>query len=118
MFPHSLSSADLGVVILDERVSTGSVPSKAYNLMSLGIPALYVAGENSQLARDARRFGHAICFQSHQLDDIAAFVSRLATDANLRESMAASALATARNFRRPNADRFAQLYIRTSGAEA
>ena len=42
MFPHSLSAADLGVVMLDERVGRGSVPSKAYNLMSFGIPALYV----------------------------------------------------------------------------
>ncbi len=118
MFPHSLSAADLGVVILDERVSTGSVPSKAYNLMSIGIPALYVAGEHSQLARDAKQFGHAVCFQHHQLDEIASFVSRLATDPNLRESMAASAVAAAMNFGRPNADRFAELYLTSRGAAA
>lgn len=118
MFPHSLSAADLGVVILDERVSTGSVPSKAYNLMSLGIPALYVAGETSQLARDARTFGHAHCFQHDQLEDMAAFVSRLATEASLRESMATSAVAAARSFGRANADRFAGLYFRSAVGEA
>ncbi len=39
MFPYSLSAADLGVVILHESVGRGSVPSKAYNLMSFGIPS-------------------------------------------------------------------------------
>jgi len=49
MFPFSLSAADLGVVILDETTSKGSVPSKSYNLMSYGIPSLYIASEDSQL---------------------------------------------------------------------
>ena len=51
MFPYSLSAADLGVVILHESVGRGSVPSKAYNLMSFGIPALYIAAPDSELAR-------------------------------------------------------------------
>lgn len=118
MFPHSLSAADLGVVILDERVSAGSVPSKAYNLMSLGIPALYVAGERSQLAHDAQQLGHAGCFQHDQLDEIADFISRLATDPSLREWMAESAVAAAVNFGRANADRFAELYFTPAGAAA
>ena len=37
MFPYSLSAADVGVVILDETTSKGSVPSKSYNLMSYGL---------------------------------------------------------------------------------
>src|SRR5690606_34843304 len=36
MFPYSLSAADVGVVILDPRISQGSVPSKTYNLMAYG----------------------------------------------------------------------------------
>ena len=37
MFPFSLSAADLGIVILDELTSKGSVPSKSYNLMRKAI---------------------------------------------------------------------------------
>ena len=49
MFPFSLSAADLGIVILDELTSKGSVPSKSYNLMSYGIPSLYIASADSEL---------------------------------------------------------------------
>ena len=47
MFPFSLSAADLGIVILDELTSKGSVLSKSYNLMSYGIPSVYIAGQDS-----------------------------------------------------------------------
>ena len=41
-----LYAANLGVVILDE-IALGSVPSKSYNLMALGIPSLYIAPRES-----------------------------------------------------------------------
>ena len=86
-FPHSLSAADLGVVMLDERVGRGSVPSKAYNLMSFGIPALYVAGLDSQLARYAEEFGHARCFQGDQVDEIAHWIGELASNPDKLKEM-------------------------------
>jgi len=111
MFPHSLSAADLGVVMLDERVGRGSVPSKAYNLMSFGIPALYVAGPDSQLARYADEFSHARCFQGDQVDEIAHWIEELASNPDKLKGMGHRAERAARRFRRDNADRFPELYL-------
>ena len=111
MFPFSLSAANLGVVILHESVGRGSVPSKAYNLMSFGIPALYIAAADSELARYTERFGHARCFTADELDEIVRFISCLADDKTLQESMQANAARASTNFRRSNADRFVDSYL-------
>lgn len=116
MFPHSLSAADLGVVILDDRVSRGSVPSKTYNLMSFGIPSLYVSASDSQLARYAEEFGHARCLEPWQLDEIAGFIVSLASSRDRQREMGASAEQAARYFRRSNADRFVDAYLATGTA--
>lgn len=97
--------------MLDKRVAGGSVPSKAYNLMSMGIPTLYVAPASSQLARDAERFGHARCMDAGDLDDIARFVADMASRPRAFHGMAERAAVAAQFFSRSNADRFAALYF-------
>jgi len=115
MFPYSLSAADLGVVILHESVGRGSVPSKVYNLMSYGIPALYIAAADSELARYADRFGHARCFAAGNLDDTAEFIHHLAHDSTMRREMRRNAEKASKNFRRSNADRFVDSYFAPDG---
>ena len=117
MFPHSLSAADIGVVVLDASVSQGSVPSKAYNLMSFGIPSLYVAAPYSQLARYADMFGHARCMEHTRLDEIAEFIQALSMQPDLRRGMADKARMAARYFTRDNADCFAQAYMEERKSE-
>ena len=111
MFPYSLSAANLGVVILHESVSRGSVPSKAYNLMSFGIPALYIAASDSELAHYCERYGHARFFSTDQLDEAAGFIRDLAADRALHEDMEKRSEQAATNFRRINADRFVDGYL-------
>jgi len=111
MFPYSLSAADLGVVILHKAVSQGSVPSKAYNLMSFGIPSLYIAAPTSELARYARNFGHARCLEANDLSEISDFIRRLASDETLYEDMQYKSEQAATKFRRGNADVFVERYL-------
>jgi len=111
MFPYSLSAADLGVVILHEAVSRGSVPSKAYNLMSFGIPALYIAADDSELARYARDYGNAACFRADQLEEMGGFIRRLASGRSEHEAMMACAERAAGHFRIGNADLFVSSYL-------
>jgi glycosyltransferase involved in cell wall biosynthesis len=111
MFPHSLSAANLGVVILDEKVSRGSVPSKAFNLMGFGIPSLYICSTDSQLAHYAQQFGHAVCFTEDQLDEVAEFIEDFVANPVRQRRMSAAAEQAAGHFRPSNANLFALSYL-------
>ena len=112
-FPYSLAAANLGVVVLNDAVSQGSIPSKTYNLMSFGIPALYIAGKDSELARYASTYRNARCFQAAEVGAISTFIRDLALDNELYRSMQSNAERAALDFRRSNADRFVDSYFRT-----
>ncbi len=112
MFKYSLSAADLGVVILHEAVSRGSVPSKAYNLMSFGIPALYIAASDSELGRYAERYRHAVRFDADDLDAIASSIQALASDTSKHDQMRVASERASEDFRRSNAARFVEAYLR------
>ncbi len=111
MFPYSLSAADLGVVILDELTSKGSVPSKSYNIMSYGIPSLYIASNDSELQDYANKFRHAKCFSESELDQAAEFIRDLAENQTLAVEMSQNAVKASENFKRSNADLFIQKYL-------
>ncbi|MEZ4877597.1 MAG: glycosyltransferase family 4 protein [Flavobacterium sp.] len=114
MFPFSLSAADLGIVILDELTSKGSVPSKSYNLMSYGIPSIYIAGEDSELHDYANQFKAAACFTERELQAAKNFILDLASNKQKWEMMSQNALETSKLFRRDNADKFVELYLNSS----
>src|SRR5690606_15638832 len=105
MFPYSLSAADLGVVILDDEVSKGSVPSKTYNLMSFGIPSLYIASKESELYKYARDYNNGKCFSADQLNEAAEFIIQLSCGKETQKEYSENALKAAEDFRRSNADK-------------
>jgi hypothetical protein len=111
MFPFSLSAADLGIVILDELTSKGSVPSKSYNLMSYGIPSIYIAGEDSELNTYAHKYGAAECFAEKDLAKAKEFILDLSKNKQKWDAMSGNAIATAKLFRRGNADKFVDHYL-------
>ncbi len=111
MFPFSLSATDLGVVILDEATSKGSVPSKSYNLMSCGIPSLYIASEDSQLNVYANKYDNAKCFTKNQIQDISDFIMELKNNADYKLSLSENAIKAAKDFTRNNADLFVKKYL-------
>lgn len=111
MFPYSLSAADLGVVILDAVTAKGSVPSKSYNLMSYGIPSLYIASDDSQLKVYADQFGHAGCFEEGNLEAAAEFIVQLKDNPDVYARYADNAVEASKHFRRDNADKFVEKYL-------
>jgi len=114
MFPYSLSAAELGVVILDEKNGKGSVPSKSYNLMSYGIPSLYLASKESQLNVYANKYKHALCFTKNDLSDIKDFIVELSENKKLFKEMSKNSEIASLDFRRSNADKLVKLYISQS----
>ena len=114
MFPFSLSAADIGIVILDELTSKGSVPSKSYNLMSYGIPSLYIAGEDSELNDYAQNYKAAACYTERELHQAKDFILDLVQNKNKWESISQNALQTSTLFRRDNADKFVELYLNSA----
>lgn len=110
-FANSLSAANLGVVILDERVGLGSVPSKSYNLMALGIPSLYIAPRESQLYKYAQEFGHAKCFSEEQLSEASSWVLEFSQNLNLQKKMTLAAHKASEHFQRSNADKMVEKYM-------
>ncbi|KAB1063546.1 glycosyltransferase family 4 protein [Salibacter halophilus] len=111
MFPYSLSAADLGTVILDETTSKGSVPSKSYNLMSYGVPSLYIASKDSQLSVYANKYSHAKCFSKSELDEVSDFIMELSNDIELQRRMSENAVRASEDFKRSNADKFVNKYL-------
>jgi Glycosyl transferases group 1 len=111
MFPFSLSAADLGIVILDEITSKGSVPSKSYNLMSYGIPSLYIAGNDSELNSYASKYNHAKSFNENELNLAKEFILKLSTNELEWEQLSRNAVNTSQLFTRKNANKFIDFYL-------
>ena len=111
MFPYSLSAADLGVVILDEATAQGSVPSKSYNIMSFGIPSLYIAGKNSELYDYTIKYRHGKCFASSNIEAAADFITSLFNSRESYDAYSENALKAVQNFKKTNADTLVSLYL-------
>lgn len=111
MFPYSLSAADLGVVILDETTSKGSVPSKSYNLMSYGIPSLYIAAEDSELAHYVFFYKHAACFKKNQTAQIIDYILTLSDNRRIYNQYSLNAVKASEDFKRENAKKIVIKYL-------
>lgn len=110
-FPLSLSAANLGIVILDDRTSKGSIPSKTYNLMSFGIPILYLASEDSELHDYSIKYFNGKLFNRLALEGAAEFIQQLASDDNLYKELSNNSALAAKNFTRINADQIVEEYF-------
>ncbi len=111
MFPYSLSAADLGVVILDEVTSKGSVPSKSYNLMSYGIPSLYIAAEDSELNNYVKTFEHGACYSEQELEQAEKFILRAVADKDFYQKLSMKSIEASKHFKRENAAKFVKKYL-------
>ena len=111
MFPHSLSAADIGVVILDDKTAEGSVPSKTYNLMIAAKPIIYIASEQSELKDYAENFKNGVCIHSSKVQEIADFIFKAATDKEYYESLSKNSRVASTFFKRTNATKLVEDYL-------
>lgn len=74
--PFTLSGADLALVTVGNEASDLSIPSKTYNLMSVGTPILCVAPKEAALSKlvDSENIGGV--FESNEIKEIKNFVMK------------------------------------------
>lgn len=110
VLPYSLACADLGVVVLDEKTSQGSVPSKTYNLMAVGVPLLCIASKDSELSDYIDTYNNGRIFSASEIDEIAAFAEHLYKNPELLQTYKANSFSAAQDFTADNAKMFLQKY--------
>lgn len=113
VFPYSISAADLGVVILDSKISYGSIPNKTYNLMTAGKPILYISSMESELVLYKNKYKNGNHFEATEINSIAQFVSDLADDLELQKQFQKNSLNASLNFTRKNSTALIDEYKKT-----
>ncbi len=103
---HSLSAADIAVITLDAVSSQVSVPSKTFNMMSLGKPLLCIASPESELGNIVKKYQIGEIFQPENIDGITEFVLKLKHDDDFRRQYAENSLKASREFSVENAKKF------------
>jgi glycosyltransferase involved in cell wall biosynthesis len=106
LLPFTLSGADLALVTVGNEASDLSIPSKTYNLMSVGTPILCVAPKEAALAKlvDAEKIG--VVFQENNLEDMVNFIDKSIEDKTFLMNFRKKALSSSLNYTPSNALKF------------
>jgi glycosyltransferase involved in cell wall biosynthesis len=106
VLPYSLASASLAVVSSGSGAAQLSIPSKAFNFMSVGAPLLCLSPKGSELEKLVIRHNNGQCFPHEQLDDIAAYILSLLDNEAFRMELSGNSLKAAGEYTPENARRF------------
>lgn len=101
--PYSLASADTGVVTLNEETALTSVPSKTFNLMSVGAPLLCIAPKKSEIAKIINKYNNGVVFSADEHSGIAQYIKVLSKNTEQRYKMRDNSLNAAKEFTKENA---------------
>ena len=77
MLPHSLSSADVALVTLDEQASHLSIPSKTFNYLSVGATIMAISEPNSALGTLVKKYKVGSTFSKNQTVSMLEFIIQL-----------------------------------------
>ncbi len=104
--PYTLNVGNIGVVTLDANASNLSVPSKTFDLMSIGVPILAIASEESELSRLLYKHQAGACFPQEQLEKIKAFILALHQNETEYNRLAENSLQASNEYTAKNAEAF------------
>lgn len=102
----SLSAADLSVVTLTEETAFVSVPSKTYNLLSVGSPLLCIAPHGSEIDLLVKEHQCGFCFEKNSIDEMVSYILKLKSDKNYREFLSRNSLIASKKFTYKNAQAY------------
>jgi len=101
--PYSLASADLAIVSLGRGASRLSIPSKTFNLLSVGVPILCIADAQSSIASLVMKYNLGRVFTKEAIGEMGSFIELLQADTPLWNCYHQNALTTSLNFCEGNA---------------
>jgi glycosyltransferase involved in cell wall biosynthesis len=108
--PQTLSAADLGVVSLGKEASALSMPSKTFNLLSVGCPILAIAEPDAALSKFIDRHQVGKHFTAAALQEIAEFVRAMTHQPEKHARLCQNALLASLNYGPDNAEKFVRPY--------
>lgn len=108
--PQTLSAADLGVVSLGKEASALSMPSKTFNLLSVGCPILAIAEHDATLSKFIDRHQVGQHFKAESLQEMVAFVRALTQHTRKHDQLCQNALQASLDYGPENAVKFALPY--------
>lgn len=103
---HSLSAADIAVITLDTVSSQMSVPSKTFNMMSLGKPLMCIASPKSELGNIVKKYQVGEIFHPEDIEGMTDFVLKLKRKKSVKVQYAENSLKASKDFTLENAKMF------------
>jgi glycosyltransferase involved in cell wall biosynthesis len=108
---YTLSAADLGVVLLDDKTAHVSLPSKIYNLQAVGVPILGIADTNSELAIHLENHNNGSCFNPRDTQGIIRFITEMKADKNAHEQLKEKSRVAGKRYTMLNALEYVKIYV-------
>jgi glycosyltransferase involved in cell wall biosynthesis len=106
MLPQTLSAADIALVTIGKEASELSIPSKTYNLMSVGTPVLGVAPANSALAELIITTQCGQVFDENDISEMKAFILDMKRHPEKHQQLKQQALKASESYTSENAALF------------
>jgi glycosyltransferase involved in cell wall biosynthesis len=103
---HNLYAADINVVTLDKEASNISIPSKTFNILSIGNPILGICSQDSALARLINEYNCGLVSESLNIKDLAIKLKELQSNKKMLEEFKRNSIKASKNFTKQNAQAY------------
>lgn len=104
--PFTLASADIGIVTIGDEAADLSIPSKTFNLMSVGVPILGISPQSSALADLINMELIGKNFEASQLHEIIEFILYCYFNHDFKQILIENTQRTSLKFQSDNANLF------------
>jgi glycosyltransferase involved in cell wall biosynthesis len=104
--PFSLSSASLAVISLGIKTSKLAIPSKIYNLFSVGAPLLCMTSKGSEVESLVKKYKCGKSFEPKDIRGMVNFIIEVADNKKLHSLMKANSLKASKDFNISNVKKF------------
>ncbi|RAR47227.1 glycosyltransferase family 4 protein [Flavobacterium lacus] len=106
LLPHNIQVGNINVVTLDEGAADLSIPSKTFNLLSVGKPILAICSKQSALSNLLIGTKSGIAYEPQEVEGIKTFIYELYSDDLIYQNYSKNAKIASHNFTKENANLF------------